>query len=267
MGTCLSGYSCYLCPMNQHDITPEALWSRQQISSPDVDYDLWDEKREVLQEFARLSGSCIFTVDVFKRRYDFASESFSTVFGFPPEQIRNIREQGDLLEERIHPDDRKELREYQMEHGQFIYSLPAACRNDYRQIFQLRMLDAIEQYINVVSRHQVIQTDRNGKAWMILGMMEISPDQLPAAHVRRTVVNIRTNEMLTSLPVPVEKQLTKREKEILGLIRQGYLSKEIAGKLNLSIYTVNNHRKNILAKLNVDNAIEAVNLTGGFGAL
>ena len=80
------------------------------------------------------------------------------------------------------------------------------------------MLDAKEQYINVVSRHQVIQTDRNGKAWMILGMMEISPDQLPAAHVRRTVVNIRTNEMLTSLPVPVEKQLTKREKEILVLI-------------------------------------------------
>lgn len=253
--------------MNQHNITPEELWSRQQISGSDVDYGLWEEKREAIREFAGLSGSCIFTVDVFKRRYDFASENFSTVFGYSPEQIRNIQEQGDLLEERIHPDDRKELREYQIEHGQFIYSLPAACRNDYRQIFQLRMLNVKEQYVNAISRHQVVQTDRNGKAWMILGIMDISPDQLPATHVKRTVVNIRTNEILTSLPVPVEKQLTKREKEILLLIRQGYLSKEIAGKLNLSIHTVNNHRKNILAKLNVDNAIEAVNLTGGFGAL
>lgn len=102
---------------------------------------------------------------------------------------------------------------------------------------------------------------------MILRIMEISPDQLPAAHVRRTMVNIRTNEILTSLPVPVEKQLTKREKEIFLLIRQGYLSKEIAGKLNLSIYTVNNPRKNIVAALNAGNAIQAVNLTGGFGAL
>ena len=50
-------------------------------------------------------------------------------------------------------------------------------------------------------------------------------------------------------------------------MRQGFLSKEIAYKLNLSIYTVNNHRKNILAKLNVDNAIEAINKAENFGIL
>ncbi|MDR1762121.1 MAG: LuxR C-terminal-related transcriptional regulator, partial [Bacteroidales bacterium] len=64
-----------------------------------------------------------------------------------------------------------------------------------------------------------------------------------------------------------EKKLTKREKEILLLIRQGLLSKEIADKLNLSIYTVNNHRKNILAKLNVDNVIEALNTARDFGII
>ncbi|SBW02478.1 LuxR C-terminal-related transcriptional regulator [uncultured Dysgonomonas sp.] len=253
--------------MDQHDITPEELWSRQQISGLDVDYDLWNEKRESIREFARISGSCIFTVDVFQRRYDFASESFSAIFGYEPEKITVIQEHGDFLEERIHPDDRKELTEYQIEHGQFIYSLPPEQRNDYKQIFQLRMLNTKKQYINVISRHQVIQTDKNGKAWIVMGIMEISPNQLPTNHVKRTVVNIKTNETLTSLPIPVEKQLTKREKEILLLIRQGHLSKEIADKLNLSIYTVNNHRKNILAKLHVDNAMEAVNLIGGFGAL
>ncbi len=253
--------------MNQRNITPEELWSRQQISSPDVDYDLWNRKRESIREFSGMSQSYIFTVDVFKRRYDFASESFAHVFGYNPELIKDIREQGDFLEERIHPDDRKQLAEYQIEHGLFIYSLPPEYRNDYRQIFQFRMLDAKQQYVNVTSRHQVIQTDKSGKAWIVMGIMEISPDQLPASHVKRTVVNINTGEILTSLPIPVEKRLTKREKEILLLIRQGYLSKEIAGKLNLSIYTVNNHRKNILEKLNVDNAIEAIGLIGGFGAL
>ena len=53
----------------------------------------------------------------------------------------------------------------------------------------------------------------------------------------------------------------------LLLIRQGFLSKEIASKLNLSIYTVHNHRKNILAKLNVDNVIEAINRAESFGIL
>lgn len=247
------------------DITPEELWSRQQIASGDVNYPLWTEKRASIEAFARISGSCIFTVDVFKRRYDFASEAFSQFFGFSPGFLQNIQEQGDFLEERIHPDDRKELTGYQVEHGLFIYSLPPEQRNDYKQIFQFRLLAANGEYVQVTSRHQVIETDRNGQAWIILGMLEIAPDSLPAASVKRTVVNLRTGEILTSLPIPLEKRLTKREKEILLLIRQGYLSKEIAGKLHLSIYTVHNHRKNILAKLNVDNAIEAIGRMGGPG--
>ena len=85
--------------------------------------------------------------------------------------------------------------------------------------------------------------------------------------IKRTVINRKTGLILASTVILAEPQLTKREKEILILIRQGFLSKEIAYKLNLSIYTVNNHRKNILAKLNVDNAIEAINKAENFGIL
>lgn len=111
--------------------------------------------------------------------------------------------------------------------------------------------------MNVISRHQVIQKDKNGKAWMIMGVMDIAPDQTPMERIKRTVINRKTGEILALAVVPADQQLTKREKEILLLIRQGFLSKEIASKLNLSIYTVNNHRKNILAKLNVDNVIRS----------
>lgn len=245
--------------MISNKITPEELWARQQIGRLDVDYDFWNKKRETVQEFARMSQSCIFTVDVFKERYDFASENFSHLFGYNPAWIKTIRKQGDLLEERIHPDDRAQLIEFQIEHGQFIYSLPPECRNDYQQIFQIRILNARQQYVNVISRHQVIQKDKNGKAWIVMGVMDISPDQIPCNKVKRTVINRRTGDVVASSFVPAEKQLTGREKEVLLLIRQGYLSKEIANKLNLSIYTVNNHRKNILAKLDAGNVIEALN--------
>ena len=253
--------------MTTNQITPEELWARQQISPLDVDYGLWDERRASIQAFSQMSQSCIFTVDVFKGRYDFASDNFAVIFGYNPAWIKTIREQGDLLEERIHPDDRTQLAEYQIEHGQFIYSLPLEQRNDYQQIFQIRMLNAQLEYVNVISRHQVIQKDKSGKAWMIMGMMDLSPDQTPMERIKRTVINRNTGEILASAVAPADKQLTKREKEILLLIRQGFLSKEIAYKLNLSIYTVNNHRKNILAKLNVDNVIEAINRAENFGIL
>lgn len=253
--------------MITNKITPEQLWAKQQISSLDVDYDFWNKRRASIEEFSQMSHSCIFTVDVFKERYDFASDNFAHIFGYNPVWIKTIRKQGDLLEERIHPDDRAQLIECQIEHGQFIYSLPPEERNDYQQVFQMRMLNARQQYVNVISRHQVIQKDKNGKAWIIMGVMDLAPDQTPAERIKRTVINRKTGLILASTVILAEPQLTKREKEILILIRQGFLSKEIAYKLNLSIYTVNNHRKNILAKLNVDNAIEAINKAENFGIL
>lgn len=156
---------------------------------------------------------------------------------------------------------------YQIEHGQFIYSLPPEYRNDYQQIFQIRILNAKQQYVNVISRQQVIQKDKNGKAWIIMGIVDMSLDQTPTDKVRRTVINRKTGEIITSLLIPTEKRLTNREMEILLLICQGFLSKEIVDKLNLSIYTVNNHRKNILAKLNVNNVIEAINKARYYGII
>ena len=47
--------------------------------------------------------------------------------------------------------------------------------------------------------------------------------------------------------------LTPREKEILGLIAEGYTNPQIAEKIFLSPFTVDSHRKNLLAKLNVKN--------------
>lgn len=252
--------------MISNKITPQELWSRQQINDPDVDYDVWNKKRESIREFSTLSLHCIFIVDVFKERYDFASDHFSLLFGYNPAFIKTIRKQGDLLEERIHPDDRMQMSDYQIEHGLFIYSLEPENRNDYQQVFQFRMLRANQQYINIISRHQVVEKDKNGKAWMIMGMMEISPDQTPCDKVKRMVINRKTGEIITPVS-PTAISLTNREKEILYLIREGFLSKEIACKLKISIYTVHNHRKNILAKLNADNVIEALNRAKSYGLL
>jgi len=253
--------------MTPDKITPQELWSRQQITSRDVDYEFWNRKRNSIQEFSLISRSCIFMVDVFKKRYDFASENFSRLFGYNPAWIETIREQGDMLEERIHPDDRAQLMKYQIEHGQFIYSLPPENRNDYQQIFQIRILNTKHQYVNVVSRHQVLQQDRNGKAWIVMGAMDISPDQVLSEKVKRTVINKKTGEIIIPTFFSENTQLTPREVEILSLIHKGFISKKIAHMLQISIYTVNNHRKSIFAKLNASNVVEAINVARDSGII
>jgi len=54
-------------------------------------------------------------------------------------------------------------------------------------------------------------------------------------------------------------ELTKREKEILQLVVQGYTSKKMAEHLNLSQRTIDHHRSNLLRKFNRKNSIDLVN--------
>lgn len=52
--------------------------------------------------------------------------------------------------------------------------------------------------------------------------------------------------------------LTRREKEILGLIAQGLSNQEIAAQLFLSVRTVENHRFHLIQKLDVKNTAALV---------
>jgi two-component system, NarL family, response regulator NreC len=52
--------------------------------------------------------------------------------------------------------------------------------------------------------------------------------------------------------------LTSREREILQLIAEGKANKEIAASLNLSLYTVETHRRNLQDKLNLHSFAELI---------
>jgi len=54
--------------------------------------------------------------------------------------------------------------------------------------------------------------------------------------------------------------LTAREQEVMALILAGLLNKQIAGKLDLAIRTVEFHRATILGKMAVQNAVELASL-------
>ena len=57
----------------------------------------------------------------------------------------------------------------------------------------------------------------------------------------------------------VNSLLSQREKEVLELVAQGLMYKEIAIRLTISSETVKKHLKNIYHKLHVQNKVEALN--------
>ena len=63
-----------------------------------------------------------------------------------------------------------------------------------------------------------------------------------------------------SAPAVIKVELTPREREILELISQGFMDKEIADKLNISYFTVRVHVKHTYEKLHVRSRTEAMKL-------
>jgi len=61
--------------------------------------------------------------------------------------------------------------------------------------------------------------------------------------------------------------LTSREQEIMALLAQGLSTKQIAEKLFISPKTVENHRSNILRKLNLHSTIELVRYAARLGII
>ena len=51
--------------------------------------------------------------------------------------------------------------------------------------------------------------------------------------------------------MPLQNDLSMREIEVLSLVARGFINKEIADKLNISLTTVITHRKNITKKLGI----------------
>jgi DNA-binding NarL/FixJ family response regulator len=68
---------------------------------------------------------------------------------------------------------------------------------------------------------------------------------------------VRTHPARPAMPKEAQAELTQRERDVLSLIADGKENAQIAEELFISVQTVKNHVSNILAKLEVQNRVQA----------
>lgn len=76
--------------------------------------------------------------------------------------------------------------------------------------------------------------------------------------ISETLLTSYISKLETENNNPDIQSLTKREKEVVDLIVDGYTNPEIADKLFISIRTVDSHKSNILSKLQLKSSVELV---------
>lgn len=114
-----------------------------------------------------------------------------------------------------------------------------------------RVFDALEAGANAY----ILKHDKNQKITdAILSMMNGGAPISPV--IARLMLQKFQPSQTTDKPLP--EALTERQIKILKFVSQGFSSREIAEKLDISYYTVTTHIKNIYSKLQVNSRTEAL---------
>lgn len=212
--------------------------------------------RVIMGELARLSRCGVTIFDHIGNTHVFASDNFPELFGGETGAAAECEAD---ISDRIHPDDLDSINRYG---GRAMELLENHSRlDDFKLTIEFRAKGRGGNYIRVIEQHSALEYDDNGQVWLSLSMLDISPDQTPLDGVRCQLVNSRTGACS-----PIDElfagggsaKLSKREAEILSLVREGMSSRRISEKLCISIHTVNTHRQRILEKLDAGNSFEAV---------
>lgn len=235
------------------------LLARQDFDSTRLDYSLLENHRATLQQLARVGNSGITVFDMYRREHVFTSYNFADLLGY--DKTRLERMDTEYFDSRVHPHDLLTLTRNGIRLIQLFLDMPLAERPNYKLVNEYRIRNAEEKYIRVIEQHQVLELAPNGNLWLTLGIIDLSPNQEHYEGVKSQIINYKTGKIhpFPESPEATETAvtLTKREKEVLRLVKEGLLSKEISERLSISIHTVNTHRQRILQKLGADNSMEA----------
>lgn len=117
-----------------------------------------------------------------------------------------------------------------------------------------------KKMINIGARGYV--TKQSSKEEMIKAIMEVMGGK---KYVCEEIRNIVAEQLMNDEKTPSINDLSQRELEIVGHIKKGLSSKEIAGELMITTKTVEVHRYNILKKLSLKNTAELINLASKAG--
>ena len=194
--------------------------------------------------------SYFFIFDCFQNTILFTNSAFETVTGYKFDEL-NL----EFLLKIIHPDDLDYFLESEERFLQFTNKLSFNEHFKYTHSYTYRIKTKSGDYIRVFQECQALEVNNSG-------------------HLTKTLVNHKKIEYTENVSVTDFKiydksqnsyidaenryNLTKRELEILNLIKNGMNSQQISDELTISKNTILTHRKNILNKSNSSSFIELI---------
>jgi DNA-binding CsgD family transcriptional regulator len=237
-----------------------------EMVSGDCLSDIKNKSSLIISRFQRHSNISTYTspitflVDYSTKKYVYMGENCLSMIGRPAEHYYEIGIKG--FWEQTDPSDfsiiNQEVFPYNIN---FIRNIPLNKYPDYVFSHNFRMYKPSGEVVMLLQRSSFVAGQKQGVPAGVIGVV------FDITHYKNDTTIVHTIEktgivdykivfnLLYKATLPVKRnvdrfELSKREIAILKMISKGYSSKQIAAEFQISINTVNNHRKRILKKTN-----------------
>ncbi len=190
------------------------------------------------------------------QRFDFVGDEVYQVLGIESKDLDPI-----YFKNNMHPSDLDAYLEMEKIGAQFLFYSEPNQQFNYRIRYDCRIRHSDGNYVRILHQILPVKGVKDGSTFRILGVFTDISHLKMEGEISFSLIGLNgapTYLGIDSLKnrISSENVLSKREIEILVMLSQDMISKEIAEALFISPQTVANHRKNMLMKTGAKSTIE-----------
>ena len=220
-----------------------------------------------LWNFFLIGDSYYFIINHHTLMIEFVSKEVEQIMGYHPSEF-NIQ----FMNGKLHPDDHSWFLAIGNSIVNFFSQLAMEKLLKYKVRYDIRFRKKNGDYARILYQGILLEHDENGR---FLRTLSVHTDITYLKEEGKPVLSFigmdgepsYRDVAFQNTFIESKEELTRREKEVLTLLIDGKLSKEISSILRISKQTVDTHRKNMLHKKNLSNTRELIRQAIRYGWL
>ena len=244
------------------------IWSSQNMKLEQVKQEINIDLQKKLLNLISAGDFYYYIFNAPELKFDYVSDEVIHVLGYQPEQFTV-----DFYLSIIHPDDQKMFVDFENTLLEFFQRVPPEKFFNYKVRYDYRVRRKDGTYIRILHQVVTINYSRDG------GIIHTFGVHTDISHLKTTnrttlsVIGLNGEPSYFDLPVSAYRvdskngMFTKRERELLSFLWEGYSNEQIAVAMNITVETVKSMRKKMMAKSGASNAVTLVKMAFQNGEL